>query len=84
MNRNIYGAHPYYMEIRDSKAHGVLLLNAHGMDVFTVEGRITYKILGGGLEFYFFTPKQSTPNQLATVYTDLIGKPFMLGKKMNE
>ncbi|CAO3621774.1 unnamed protein product [Cunninghamella echinulata] len=82
MHRNIYGSHPYYMEIRHGKAHGVLLLNAHGMDIFTVKGKVTYKVLGGGLELYFFAPKQATPNQLATVYTDLVGKPFMLAHWM--
>ncbi|KAL1929570.1 hypothetical protein VTP01DRAFT_1708 [Rhizomucor pusillus] len=75
---NVYGAHPYYNEIRSNgKAHGTLLLNAHGMDVFFAEGRITYKIIGGILDFYFFIPKDSKPNSVLHSYTDLVGKPFM-------
>ncbi|KAL1935041.1 hypothetical protein VTP01DRAFT_4181 [Rhizomucor pusillus] len=75
---NIYGSHPYYTEIRNNgKAHGTLLLNAHGMDVFFSEGRITYKIIGGVLDFYFFIPKDSKPNSVVQSYTDLIGKPIM-------
>ncbi|KAG2219357.1 hypothetical protein INT45_011265 [Circinella minor] len=72
-----YGAHPYYNEIRDGKAHGVFLLNAHGMDVFFAEGRVTYKVIGGILEFYFFVPKDGRPNSVLEAYTDLVGKPFM-------
>lgn len=77
--KNIYGAHPYYTELRNGKAHGALLLNAHGMDVFFKEGRITYKIIGGVLEFFFFVPKDAKPNSVMQSYTDLIGKPFMPG-----
>lgn len=75
--KNIYGAHPYYTELRNGKAHGALLLNAHGMDVFFKEGRITYKIIGGVLEFFFFVPKDAMPNSVVQSYTDLVGKPFM-------
>lgn len=78
--QNIYGAHPFYMEIRDGKAHGALLVNAHGMDVMTVEGRITYKVIGGILEFYFFVPDDNKPNGVSKAYTDLVGKPMMPGK----
>ncbi|KAI8142903.1 alpha glucosidase [Fennellomyces sp. T-0311] len=74
---NIYGSHPYYNEIRNGKAHGALLLNAHGMDVFFAEGRITYKVIGGVLEYYFFVPKDGKPNAVLEAYTDLVGKPFM-------
>ncbi|KAI8355100.1 alpha glucosidase [Choanephora cucurbitarum] len=74
---NIYGSHPYYMEVRDGKAHSALLLSAHGMDVITTEGRITYKVIGGILDFYFFVPKSGSPNDVTIAYTDLIGKPLM-------
>ncbi|KAI8971501.1 alpha glucosidase [Mycotypha africana] len=75
--RNIYGSHPYYSEIRDGKAHGVLLMNSHGMDVVTADNRITYKVIGGILDFYFFVPKSGSPNDVSIAYTDLIGKPLM-------
>ncbi|KAI7901599.1 alpha glucosidase [Cokeromyces recurvatus] len=74
---NIYGSHPYYSEVRDGKSHGVFLLSSHGMDVITVDGRITYKVIGGILDFYFFVPKSGTAGDLSIAYTDLIGKPMM-------
>jgi alpha-glucosidase len=52
-------------------------MNAHGMDVITETNRITYKVIGGVLDFYFFVPKDGSPNSVSTAYTDLIGKPFM-------
>lgn len=76
---NAYGTHPVYTEIRNGKAHGALLMNAHGMDILTVEGRITWKVIGGILDFYFFVPKEATPNAVLQSYTDLVGKPMMPG-----
>lgn len=52
-------------------------MSSHGMDVITTEGRITYKVIGGVLDFYFFAPKSGQPNDLSIAYTDLIGKPLM-------
>ncbi|RUS13377.1 galactose mutarotase-like domain-containing protein [Endogone sp. FLAS-F59071] len=51
-DRNVYGAHPFYMEMRDGKAHGVLLLNSNGMDILLTPGKITYKVIGGMLPFF--------------------------------
>lgn len=77
MYRNIYGSHPFYTEIRKGKAHAALLMSSHGMDIITTEGRITYKVIGGVLDFYFFVPKSGKPNDVSIAYTDLIGKPMM-------
>jgi alpha-glucosidase len=52
-------------------------MNQYGMDIVTTEGRITYKVIGGVLDFYFFIPKDGNPNSVAKLYTDLIGKPMM-------
>lgn len=54
------------------------------MDVFFSEGRITYKIIGGILDFYFFIPKDGKPNSVVQSYTDLIGKPIMPGELMGD
>lgn len=67
------------MEIHDGKAHGVLLLNAHGQDVLLHKDRITWKVIGGVLEYYFFVPKDNKPNSVMRAYTDLVGKPMMIG-----
>ncbi|KAL8227632.1 hypothetical protein R6Q57_015216 [Mikania cordata] len=77
LNMDLYGSHPVYMDLRntggEAKAHGVLLLNSNGMDVVYRGSSLTYKVIGGVFDFYFF----SGPAPLAVVdqYTQLIGRP---------
>jgi alpha-glucosidase (family GH31 glycosyl hydrolase) len=47
------------------------------MDVVTELDRITFKVIGGVLDFYFFVPQDSKPNSVVQSYTTLIGKPMM-------
>ncbi|KAG0001961.1 hypothetical protein BGZ65_003041 [Modicella reniformis] len=78
-NTNLYGCHPFYMEILPSgSAHGVLLMSSNGMDiVFSPEGdKLTYKVVGGAIELHIFTGP--TPQQVIQQYTELIGRPCMI------
>ncbi|KAJ3700801.1 hypothetical protein LUZ61_004506 [Rhynchospora tenuis] len=77
LNTDLYGSHPIYMDLRNNRgsvsAHGVLLLNSNGMDVFYKGTSLTYKIIGGLLDFYFFSGPR--PLDVVDQYTTLIGRP---------
>lgn len=74
---NSYGFHPYHMALEDeSNAHGVLLLNSNGMDVtFQPTPALTYRTIGGILDFYMFLGP--TPEVATMQYHEVIGFPVM-------
>ncbi|KAJ7422607.1 hypothetical protein WISP_37226 [Willisornis vidua] len=74
---NSYGHHPFYMALEeDGNAHGVLLLNSNAMDVtFQPTPALTYRTIGGILDFYVFLGP--TPELVVQQYTELIGRPVM-------
>ncbi|KAK9276124.1 hypothetical protein L1049_005655 [Liquidambar formosana] len=77
LNTDLYGSHPVYMDLRNvggaAFAHAVLLLNSNGMDVFYKGSSLTYKVIGGVLDFYFFAGP--TPLGVVDQYTAFVGRP---------
>eukprot|EP00731_Ephydatia_muelleri_P031502 Em0023g9a len=76
VNINLYGSHPFYLDLRPSgDAHGVFLRNCNGMDVTTDTNLLTYKIIGGILDFYFMLGPE--PEAVVQQYHEIIGRPHM-------
>lgn len=77
LNADLYGSHPVYMDLRnvdgEALTHAVLLLNSNGMDVFYKGNSLTYKVIGGVFDFYFFAG--SKPLDVVDQYTQLVGRP---------
>jgi alpha-glucosidase/alpha-D-xyloside xylohydrolase len=81
VNIDLYGAYPFYMDVREARAtaggqqltHGVLLLNSNAMEVSYGAECLTFRVTGGVLDFYFFPG----PSPLAVLdqYTQLVGRP---------
>jgi len=71
---DLYGAWPFYVDVREGGAsHGVLLLNSNGMEVSYGHESLTFRVIGGVLDFYFF-PGPS-PLEVVDQYTQLVGRP---------
>ncbi|KAM7484556.1 hypothetical protein LguiA_000565 [Lonicera macranthoides] len=77
LNTDLYGSHPVYMDLRNMGGevytHAVLLLNSNGMDVVYRGNSLTYKVIGGVFDFYFFSGP--TPLSVVDQYTAFIGRP---------
>jgi len=78
---NLYGQHPFYLEMRNGLAHGAFLLNSNAMDIQLnwkkggASNQIIYKVIGGVIDLYFMVgPK---PMDVVRQYQEIIGKPFM-------
>ncbi|KAI5703867.1 hypothetical protein M8J76_001346 [Diaphorina citri] len=73
---NGYGYHPFYLNLNASSglAHGVFLRTSNALEiVLQPTPAITYRVLGGILDFYYFLgPK---PGDVISQYLDLIGYP---------
>ncbi|GAM28047.1 hypothetical protein SAMD00019534_112230 [Acytostelium subglobosum LB1] len=73
---NTYGSHPFYLQLHsDGSANGVFLLNSNAMDVVLSETSLTYKVVGGILDFFIFVGP--TPAAVVQQYSQVIGTPYM-------
>eukprot|EP01125_Pyxidicula_operculata_P004663 TRINITY_DN1751_c0_g3_i1.p1 TRINITY_DN1751_c0_g3~~TRINITY_DN1751_c0_g3_i1.p1 ORF type:complete len:967 (-),score=192.43 TRINITY_DN1751_c0_g3_i1:131-3031(-) len=72
---NLYGSHPFYLEHNIGKSHGVFLHNSNGIDVYMGDNYLTYRIIGGVIDLYFFVGP--SPTDVVQQYTELIGRPFL-------
>jgi lysosomal alpha-glucosidase len=74
---NLYGVHPFYLCMeQDGSSHGVFLLNSNAMEIeLGPLPSVTYRTIGGILDFYFFLGP--SPEAVVQQYTEVIGRPFM-------
>lgn len=74
LDMDLYGSYPFYLDVREGGlSHGVLLLNSNGMDITYNKESLTYKVLGGVFDFYFFPGP--TPLDVVDQFTQLVGRP---------
>ncbi|XP_022103495.1 lysosomal alpha-glucosidase-like [Acanthaster planci] len=75
---NLYGVHPFHLGLEGSSgnSHGVFLLNSNAMEVVLQPApALTYRTIGGILDFYIFMGPGS--DQVVQQYTEVIGRPYM-------
>ncbi|KAF9434647.1 hypothetical protein BGZ76_007668 [Entomortierella beljakovae] len=76
VDENLYGSHPFYLEMRgNGTAHGVFLRSSNGMDVIMTPGKLTYKLIGGIVDLTVFLGP--SPKDVVNQYTEVIGRPMM-------
>ncbi|XDB49452.1 hypothetical protein AB1E18_003025 [Capra hircus] len=75
---NLYGAQTFFLCLEDASglSFGVFLLNSNAMEVFLQPTpAITYRTIGGILDFYVFLG--NTPEQVVQEYLELVGRPAL-------
>jgi len=76
IGQNLYGSHPFYVEIIDGKAYGFLLKNSHGMEFSIKNNVMSIQVIGGNFDMYFFMGP--TMDDVVKQYYKVIGAPALL------
>ncbi|KAL6600689.1 glycosyl hydrolases family 31-domain-containing protein [Neocallimastix sp. 'constans'] len=76
VGQNLYGSHPFYIEIIDGKAYGFYLKNSHGMQFSIQDGLMTIQAIGGNFDMYFFMGPSM--EDITKQYFQVIGAPALL------
>eukprot|EP00833_Pecoramyces_ruminatium_P008702 jgi/Orpsp1_1/1182734/evm.model.c7180000082490.1 len=76
VGQNLYGSHPFYIEIMDGKAYGFFLKNSHGMQFSIQNGLMTIQAIGGNFDMYFFMGPSM--EDVTRQYYQVIGQPALL------
>ncbi|OQR94692.1 lysosomal alpha-glucosidase [Achlya hypogyna] len=73
---NVYGVHPFYVRREASgQSHGLFLLNSNAMEVVAQNQSITFRTVGGVLDFFVFLGP--APATVVQQYTQLVGRPAL-------
>ena len=77
-DKRLYGTHPLYINIEpDGSANGMWLLNSNAMDILLQPTpAITYRPIGGILDFFLFTGP--FPADVVWQYQEMVGRPKMI------
>nr|VZI42159.1 unnamed protein product [Spirometra erinaceieuropaei] len=72
---NLYGVHNFFLGLAvDGTAFGIFLLNSNAQEVaFQPMPSVTYRTLGGILDFFIFVGPE--PQDVISQYLDLVGRP---------
>ncbi|GIQ84732.1 glycoside hydrolase family 31 [Kipferlia bialata] len=76
LHTNIYGVHPWVMEVREGLAYGLLDLTSNALDVDVMSDRLTFKQVGGVIDMTLIvgtTASASTPLSIIAAYQQLVG-----------
>jgi len=75
-DQNLYGSHPFYLEVLSSgNAHGVFLRNSNGMDVIVSSNSVQFNVNGGIIDLYVFIGP--SPTQAVQQYHKTIGFSYL-------
>ena len=75
--KQTYGDYPFYLAVSEGgRAHGVFLMNSNAMDVTVSDYAISFRVIGGILDFYIFTGP--SPADVIAQFHSILGPPALV------